>query len=113
MSYTILLILSFHLMVLPPSLFQATEVEDRGYALQRKQLCKHTSPQSAPVLIVLQDQSSTTEKQKSAPSGKDATATGKEKDPSPQQTKKKAPPKGFVPSEKIKADKAVDFPADI
>jgi len=113
MSYTVLLVLSFNLMVLPPNIFQMTDAPDRGYALQGKQLCKHTSPQSAPVLIVLQDQSSTTEKQKSAPSGEDPAATGKKKDPSPQQTKKKAPPKSFVPSEKIKADKAVDFPADI
>jgi len=113
MSYTVLLILSFHLMVLPPSLFQATEVEDRGYALQREHVHKHTCAQSAPVLLVLKDQTPTTEKQNPAPSEKDATATGKKKDTSPKQSKTKAPSKGFVPSEKIKADKAVDFPSDI
>ena len=110
MSYTVLLVLSFHLMVLPPNLFQMTEMEDRGYALH---VHKHTCAQSAPVLLVLKDQTATTEKQKSAPSEKDPIATGQKKDTSPQQSKKKAPSKGFVPSEKIKADKAVDFPSDI
>ena len=113
MSYTVLLVLSFHLMVLPLNIFQTTEVEGRGYALQREHVHKHTCAQSAPVLLVLKDQTATTEKQKSAPSAKEATATGKKKDTSPQQSKQKAPSKGFVPSEKIKADKAVDFPSDI
>ena len=113
MSYTVLLVLSFHLMVLPPNIFQTTEVEDRGYALQRKQVHEYTSLQSAPVLLVLKDQTATTEKQQSGPSEKDAAAPEKKKGTSPQQSKKKAPSKGFVPSEKIKADKAVDFPSDI
>ena len=113
MSYTVLLALSFHLMVLTPNSFQVTEVKDRGFALQRKHVHEYTSLQSAPVLLVLKDQTATTEKQNPAPSEKDATATGKKKDTSPKQSKTKAPSKGFVPSEKIKADKAVDFPSDI
>jgi hypothetical protein len=113
MSYTVLLILSFHLIVLPSNLFQTTELENRGYVLQTEHLHKHTCAQSAPVLLVLQDQTATAEKEKSAPSEMETTATGKKKDTSPQQSNKKAPSKGFVPSEKIKADKAVDFPADI
>jgi hypothetical protein len=38
--------------------------------------------------------------------------TPKQEEPPPQKDKK-PPPKDFVPSEKIDADKAVDFPADI
>jgi hypothetical protein len=94
-------------------MFQTTDAEKMEYALQREQIYTHTSAQSAPVLIVLQDQSPTAEKKKSSPSGKDTTTTEKKKEISPQESKKKTPPKGFVPSEKIKADKAVDFPADI
>ena len=113
MSYTVLLILSFHLMVLPPNSFQMTEVKNWGYALQRKHVHEYTSLQSAPVLLVLKDQTATTEKQQSGPSEKDPAVPEMKQDTPPQQSKKKAPSKGFVPSEKIKADKAVDFPSDI
>src|SRR5512139_2284634 len=48
------------------------------------------------------------------PEKKDGTPgdTRTQEEPS-QQKDKKPPPKDFVPSEKIDADKAVDFPADI
>ena len=113
MPYTVLLLLSFHLMVLPPRIVQTVDGGNRRYAIQGEQFNAYTSGQSVPVLIVLQDQSSVAEKQKPAPSKKEAPAAEKKKATSPQQTQKKTPSKGFVPSEKIKADKAVDFPADI
>ena len=112
MAYMTLLILSFSLLILPPA-FQVSSLESRGYALQREQVHQHRCVQPAPVLIVLEGPAGTTEKQKSGRSEKSSTTTGKQKTTSPQQSEKKAPVKDFVPSEKINADKAVDFPADI
>jgi len=53
------------------------------------------------------------ERQQPLPSKPEKAAEGKEKTGSPEGGEKKAPLKDFVPSEKIQADKAVDFPADI
>ena len=69
--------------------------------------------QPAPVLIVLEGPPGTTEKQKSGRSEKNATTTEKQKTTVPEQREKNVPVKDFVPTEKIRADKAVDFPADI
>ena len=112
-SYITLLILSFNSMIVPPTVFQMAPLGNRVSALQREQVHQHTNVQPAPVVIVLQDPAGTAEKQKSGPPEKNATTTGKQKPTSPQQREKKVPVKDFVPSEKIKADKAVDFPADI
>jgi hypothetical protein len=113
MFYKTGVFLCFSVMILPFNLFQVAKPANREFTLQRKHVHEYTSIQSAPVLLVLKDQTATTEKQQSGPSEEDAAAPEKEKDTSPQQGKKKTPLKGFVPSEKIKADKAVDFPADI
>jgi len=100
-------------MILPPNAFQVASLGNRVYALQREQVHKHTYLKPDPVLIVLKDPAGTTEKQQSGRSEKNTTTTVKQKTTSPEQRKKKVPAKNFVPSEKIKADKAVDFPADI
>jgi hypothetical protein len=113
MSYITLLILSFNSMILPPTVFQVEPLGNRVYAFPREQVHRHTNVQPAPVVIVLQDPAGTAEKQKSGPPAKNATTTEKQKTTSPEQREKKVPVKDFVPSEKIKADKAVDFPADI
>jgi len=54
------------------------------------------------------------EKKESGPDKEDRKPEeGKQPGEPPQQKDKKPPLKDFVPSEKIDADKAVDFPADI
>jgi hypothetical protein len=63
--------------------------------------------------IVQKNQTTISDQQQPKPSQQDKNAEGKQKTTSPQQREKKVPVKDFVPSEKIKADKAVDFPADI
>ena len=100
-------------MILPPTVFQISPIGNRDYALQREQVHRHTHVQPAPVLIVLEGPAGTTEKQQSGQSKKNATTTGKQKTTAPEQREKNVPVKDFVPSEKIRADKAVDFPADI
>jgi hypothetical protein len=113
MSYMTLLILSFSFMILPPTVFQRAPLGNREYVLQREQVHQHTHVQPAPVLIVLEGPPDTTEKQKSGRSEKNATTTEKQKTTVPEQREKNVPVKDFVPTEKIRADKAVDFPADI
>lgn len=113
MPYITLAILNCYLMLPSPPVFQMSPLGHRGYALQREQVHQHTYVQPAPVLIVLEGPAATTEKQKSGGSEKNATTTEKQKTPAPEQREKKVPAKDFVPSEKIDADKAVDFPADI
>jgi hypothetical protein len=113
MSYITLLILSFNSMILPPTVFQMAPPGNRVDALQREQVHQHTKVQPAPVVIVLENQTGTAEKQQSGRPEKSSTTTGKQKTTSPEQGEKKVPVKDFVPTEKIDADKAVDFPADI
>ena len=113
MPYITLVILNCYLMLPPPTVFQMSPLGNRGYALQGKQVHQHTYVQPAPVLIVLEDPAGTSEKQKSGRAEKSSTTTEKQQTTAPQQGEKKVPVKDFVPSEKIDADKAVDFPADI
>lgn len=71
----------------------------------------------APNLLALtaeQVQPPAPEKKQSAPEKVDTkNAQGEQEEKPSQQTDKKKPPKDFQPTEKIDADKAVDFPADI
>ncbi|MDX1777902.1 MAG: hypothetical protein R3339_03415 [Thermodesulfobacteriota bacterium] len=113
MSYTTLLVLTIQLLLLPFNAPLTTSVENRAHNSQGEVFYKPISGQSAPPLLVLQDPKSTGEKQQPYQSEKETTETKKEKYTSPQQEGKKQSSKDFVPSEKIKADKAVDFPADI
>ena len=100
-------------LMLPLNPFQTTEMGYGEFSLPGEHVQKHTDLQSVPVLIALKNQEDVTGKQKSGRSEKSTTETGKKKNTSPKQNKKKGTSKDFVPSEKIKADKAVDFPADI
>ena len=113
MSYTVILAFTIQLLLLPLNDPLTTSVENRAHNLQGETFYKPISVQSAPVLLALQDPKSTGEKQQSDQSQKETTETKKKKYTSPQQEGKKQSSKDFVPSEKIKADKAVDFPADI
>ena len=113
MSYTVLLAFIFQLLLLPFNAPLATSVENRAHNSQGETFYKPISVQSAPVLLALQDPKSTGEKQQSDRSKEETTETKKKKYTSPQQEGKKPSTKDLVPSEKIKADKAVDFPADI
>jgi len=67
-----------------------------------------------PVLLAQADRTASPAAKESKPESKDGKSeeTRQQGEP-PQQKEKKPPPKDFVPSEKIDADKAVDFPADI
>jgi len=113
MSSMTLLILGFSFMILPPTVFQRAPLGNGEYALQREQVHQHAQVQPAPVLIVLEGPAGTSEKKKSGRSEETSTTAEKEKTTTPQQGEKNGPLKDFVPSEKIDADKAVDFPADI
>jgi hypothetical protein len=113
MFYTVLLVLTFQLSLLPVNDPLTTSVENRAHDSQVNSLHKQVSVQTVPVLLVLQDQTSTREKQQTNQSQKETNQTEKKKYTPPQQQDKKPSSKNFVPSEKIKADKAVDFPADI
>lgn len=113
MPYMTLLIFSFSFMILPPAVFQIAPLGNGEYALHREQVHQHGQVQPAPLLIVLEGPAGTREKKKSGRSEETSTTTEKQKTTTPQQAEKKSPLKDFVPSEKIDADKAVDFPADI
>ena len=113
MSYLPLLAFSCSLMMLAPSAFQRAPFLNGGYTVPREQVHRHTNFQPVPVVIVLKDPAGTAEKQKPGGPEKNAAATEKKNTTSQKQREKKTPLKDFVPSEKIKADKAVDFPADI
>ena len=113
MSYLPLPVFTCSLMMLFPSVFQIAPFENGGDTIPGGQIHRHTNLQPAPVVIVLKDPAGNAQKQKSGGPDKNAAAAEKKKTTSPQQREKKAPVKDFVPSEKIKADKAVDFPADI
>lgn len=66
------------------------------------------------VLAAEQVQTTAPDKKQSTPEKEDTTKErGQQDGEPPQQRDKKPPLKEFVPSEKINADKAVDFPADI
>lgn len=113
MLYKMVVFLVFSAMIFPLHLLQTTDAGNKELDFQKEVVSKSTSGQSAPVLLVLQDPKSTGEKQPSDGPQKETTETEKKKYTSPQQEGKKPSSKDFVPSEKIKADKAVDFPADI
>jgi len=65
--------------------------------------------------LLAQRAQTTIPKRKEQASGKKdaASQTTEQTTEAPEQKDKKSPPKNFVPSEKIDADNAVDFPADI
>jgi len=113
MLYKLSVFLFFSAMIFPLHLLRTTDAGNRDLDLPTELAQTSTSSQSAPVLLVLQDPKSTGEKQQSDGSQKETTETEKKKYTPPQQEGKQPPPRDFVPSEKIKADKAVDFPADI
>jgi hypothetical protein len=113
MPYTVLLAFTIQLVLLPLNPALTTSVENRVHDLEGDSFHKQVSVQSNPVLLVLQDQTSSREKQQSDQSQKETTETKKKQYTPPQKKDKKSSSKDFVPSEKIKADKAVDFPADI
>jgi hypothetical protein len=113
MSYLPLPVFTCSLMMLFPSAFQIAPFGNGAYTLPREQVHRYTNLQPAPVVIVLKEQAGTDQKQKSGAPEKNAAAEEEKKTTSQKQREKKAPVKDFVPSEKIKADKAVDFPADI
>ena len=99
--------------MLSPGAFQVAPFGNGGYTLPGEQVHRHTNLQPVPVVIVLKEQEGTVQKQKSGSTEKNAAATEEKKTTPQKQRENKAPVKDFVPSEKIKADKAVDFPADI
>ena len=113
MLYKLSVFLFFSAMIFPLHLLRTADAGNRDLDLQTELAQTNQSSQSAPVLLVLQDPKSTGEKQQSDQSQKETTETKKKNYTSPQQEGKKPSTKDFVPSEKIKADKAVDFPADI
>ena len=113
MLYKMIVFLFFSAMIFPLHLLQTTDDGNKELDFQKEVVPKNTRNQSDPVLLALQDPKSTGEKQQSDQSQKETTETKKKKYTSPQQEGKKQSSKDFVPSEKIKADKAVDFPADI
>jgi len=86
----------------------------RAYSEARKIniVLPDVSPRST--IFVQAEKAADPEKKEPGPEKKDSTSgdTRKQEEPS-QQKDKKPQPKDFVPSEKIDADKAVDFPADI
>ena len=113
MPYTTLLAFTIQFLFLPFNTGLTTSVENNIPYFQKETFSKLISIQSAPVLLVLQDQTSSREKQQSDQTQKEPAETKKKEYTPPQQKNKKSSSKNFVPSEKIKADKAVDFPADI
>ena len=113
MLYKMIVFLFFSAVIFPLHLMQTTDAGNKELDFQEEVIPKNTSGQSAPLLLALQDPKSTGEKQQSDQSQKETTEIKKKKYTSPQQEGKKQSSKDFVPSEKIKADKAVDFPADI
>ncbi len=67
-----------------------------------------------PDLLAQRAQTTIPDRKEPASGKKDAASqTTEQTTGAPEQKDKKSPPKNFVPSEQIDADKAVDFPADI
>ena len=113
MWHKMIVFLFFSVIIFPLHLLQTADAGSKELDFQKEVVPKSTSGQSAPLLLVLQDPKSEGEKQQSDQSQKETTETKKKKYTPPQQEGKKPSSKDFVPSEKIKTDKAVDFPADI
>jgi hypothetical protein len=95
---------------LPLLPFQPVQETVKGNSLPVNRL---SCDQPLWLAIVQKNQTTIPDQQQPKPSQQDKNSEGKQKTTPPEQREKKVPVKDFVPSEKIKADKAVDFPADI
>ena len=114
MCYTITILGLLCCTYLPaPSLRDASDVV-RLAAIGTETGITPTGGTRHPGLIAQRAQTTTPDRKEPAPAKQDATPQMTEQTRgAPEQSDKKSPPKNFVPSEKIDADKAVDFPADI
>jgi hypothetical protein len=108
--FTATAILYLTMVSLPLLPFQPLQEGVKGSSLQTY---SWSSDQPVWLSIAQNNQKTIPDWKQSETSRQDKNSEGKQKTTSPQQREKKVPLKDFVPSEKIKADKAVDFPADI
>lgn len=103
-------ILFLTMVSLPLLPFEPLQEGVKGSSLQTH---SWSSDQPERLSIAQNNQKTIPDRKQSDTPRQDKNSEGKQKTTSPQQREKKVPLKDFVPSEKIKADKAVDFPADI
>ncbi len=114
MCYTIILLsLVYGTLLFVPSLRNTHDtVKGHGFGWRPGYILTEVPNLSG--LVAEQVQTTAPDKQQSTPEKKDAKPEKAQQDGEPPQQRDKKPPlKDFVPSEKIDADKAVDFPADI
>lgn len=108
----IILIPIYYLLSLPLAHAQAVNgMKEHG--MQRKTAHNVLYAQSRPMLTANNNGTKIHETEESNRSRKQEKSKAKNESAPPEQIEKSAPLKDFVPSEKIEADKAVDFPADI
>lgn len=94
-------------------LFPLAPLGSSGNTVPGGWLHQKTPFHPAPVLLALKDPAGSSQKEEPGSPAGNTTTTVKQQPGAPERGEKKVPRQNFVPSEKIKADKAVDFPADI
>jgi len=87
------------------------EMKGRGIIREAANHVLYAQPVAEP--SAKDDEAKKSEKEDRDPSTERKNSNTKHKRTSPESIKKSGPLKDFVPSEKIEADQAVDFPADI
>ena len=112
--YQILIIISgLCLASVSHNVLPVLSAENKAGILQQENTDTPKSYPAGDITIALQDRKDTANKQPAAPSGKKAELNPKNTTSSTGKNKKRVPLGKFEPSEKIRVDKAVDFPADI
>lgn len=106
MWYEIIILIPIYLLSLPLAYAQAVN-DMKGHGM------KILYAQSGSMPTVKNNGTKIPETKESDRSRKQENSKAKNESTPPETIEKSAPLKDFVPSEKIEADKAVDFPADI
>ena len=108
----IIILIPIYLLSLP--LAHAQVMNDmKGHGIKREIAYNVLYAQSALMPTVKNNGTKISETKESDRSRKQENSKAKNESTPPETIEKSAPLKDFVPSEKIEADKAVDFPADI
>ena len=111
MWYEIIILISVYLLSLPLAHAQVTN-DMKGHGIKRES-AHNVLAQSASKPTAKNNETKIPEAKEFNHSVEQSKSKAKNGSTPPEPIEKSAPLKDFVPSEKIEADKAVDFPADI
>jgi hypothetical protein len=85
----------------------------KGYSIHKEGMPNSLCAQSVSIILAQYNQKDSSRPKQSGRSTEEKESGKEQKSTSPGKSKKTAPLKDFEPSEKIEAEKAVDFPVDI